>query len=223
MAAKTLGTQRDRLRQSQPRPPAAFRGLSRESRARQLHPDRPRSANRTAAAGMIDFCAAPRHQYPPAGAGRRQIRARRVSSSSGPACCGSRACAAPASRPSPIWWIASWPNSDTIPTLLDGDNVRHGLNRDLGFTSEDRVENIRRIAEVAEAVRRCRPDRAGLIHLAVPRRPRHGARAGSTTASSSRFTSTHRCPNASVATQRGSTRGRGPARCKNFTGIDQRL
>ncbi len=33
--------------------------------------------------------------------------------------------------------------------LLDGDNVRHGLNRDLGFTSEDRVENIRRVAEVA--------------------------------------------------------------------------
>jgi bifunctional enzyme CysN/CysC len=33
--------------------------------------------------------------------------------------------------------------------LLDGDNVRHGLNRDLGFTGADRVENIRRIAEVA--------------------------------------------------------------------------
>jgi bifunctional enzyme CysN/CysC len=33
--------------------------------------------------------------------------------------------------------------------LLDGDNVRHGLNRDLGFTDADRVENIRRIAEVA--------------------------------------------------------------------------
>ena len=32
---------------------------------------------------------------------------------------------------------------------LDGDNVRHGLNRDLGFTKEDRVENIRRVAEVA--------------------------------------------------------------------------
>ncbi|MEI6487135.1 MAG: sulfate adenylyltransferase subunit CysN [Sphingomonadales bacterium] len=32
---------------------------------------------------------------------------------------------------------------------LDGDNVRHGLNRDLGFTDADRVENIRRIAEVA--------------------------------------------------------------------------
>ena len=33
--------------------------------------------------------------------------------------------------------------------LLDGDNVRHGLSRDLGFTERDRVENIRRIAEVA--------------------------------------------------------------------------
>ena len=34
--------------------------------------------------------------------------------------------------------------------LLDGDNVRHGLSRDLGFTAEDRVENIRRVAEVAK-------------------------------------------------------------------------
>ncbi len=34
--------------------------------------------------------------------------------------------------------------------ILDGDNVRHGLNKDLGFTAADRVENIRRIAEVAK-------------------------------------------------------------------------
>ncbi len=34
--------------------------------------------------------------------------------------------------------------------LLDGDNVRHGLNRDLGFTEVDRVENIRRVGEVAK-------------------------------------------------------------------------
>ncbi|MFM2588574.1 adenylyl-sulfate kinase [Vibrio sp. TBV020] len=34
--------------------------------------------------------------------------------------------------------------------LLDGDNVRHGLNKDLGFSDEDRVENIRRIGEVAK-------------------------------------------------------------------------
>jgi bifunctional enzyme CysN/CysC len=34
--------------------------------------------------------------------------------------------------------------------LLDGDNVRHGLNKDLGFTEADRVENVRRVAEVAK-------------------------------------------------------------------------
>jgi bifunctional enzyme CysN/CysC len=33
--------------------------------------------------------------------------------------------------------------------LLDGDNLRHGINRDLGFTTADRVENVRRTAEVA--------------------------------------------------------------------------
>ena len=44
--------------------------------------------------------------------------------------------------------------------LLDGDNVRHGLNRDLGFTDADRVENIRRVAEVAKLM-----TEAGLIVL----------------------------------------------------------
>ena len=34
--------------------------------------------------------------------------------------------------------------------VLDGDNVRHGLNKDLGFTDADRIENIRRISEVAK-------------------------------------------------------------------------
>ena len=34
--------------------------------------------------------------------------------------------------------------------LLDGDNLRSGLNKDLGFTQEDRVENIRRVAEVSK-------------------------------------------------------------------------
>ena len=44
--------------------------------------------------------------------------------------------------------------------LLDGDNVRHGLNKDLGFTDHDRVENIRRVAEVARLM-----TDAGLIVL----------------------------------------------------------
>ena len=44
--------------------------------------------------------------------------------------------------------------------LLDGDNVRHGLNKDLGFTAADRVENIRRVGEVAKLM-----TDAGLIVL----------------------------------------------------------
>ncbi|MEX1306893.1 MAG: adenylyl-sulfate kinase [Eubacteriales bacterium] len=44
--------------------------------------------------------------------------------------------------------------------LLDGDNVRHGLNKDLGFTESDRVENIRRISEVAALM-----NTAGLVVL----------------------------------------------------------
>lgn len=42
--------------------------------------------------------------------------------------------------------------------VLDGDNVRHGLNRNLGFSHQDRTENIRRIAEVAQLM-----NHAGLI------------------------------------------------------------
>ena len=46
--------------------------------------------------------------------------------------------------------------------VLDGDNVRHGLNRDLGFSPENRTENIRRIAEVAKLM-----NDAGLIVIAA--------------------------------------------------------
>jgi bifunctional enzyme CysN/CysC len=67
-------------------------------------------------------------------------------------------------RPAVIWFTGlSGSGKSTIATalekrlyslglhtyVLDGDNVRHGLNRDLGFTDADRVENIRRVAEVA--------------------------------------------------------------------------
>jgi adenylylsulfate kinase len=44
--------------------------------------------------------------------------------------------------------------------VLDGDNIRHGLNSNLGFSPEDRTENIRRIAEVAHLFRDC-----GIINL----------------------------------------------------------
>ena len=44
--------------------------------------------------------------------------------------------------------------------ILDGDNIRHGLNKDLGFSSEDRTENIRRIGELAKILRDC-----GIINM----------------------------------------------------------
>lgn len=55
--------------------------------------------------------------------------------------------------------------------LLDGDNVRHGLNKDLGFTGPDRVENIRRIGEVAKLM-----NEAGLIVLCSFISPFHAER-----------------------------------------------
>ena len=55
--------------------------------------------------------------------------------------------------------------------LLDGDNVRHGLNKDLGFTDADRVENIRRIGEVAKLM-----TEAGLIVLCSFISPFHAER-----------------------------------------------
>ena len=55
--------------------------------------------------------------------------------------------------------------------LLDGDNVRHGLNRDLGFTEADRVENIRRAGEVAKLM-----TEAGIIVLCSFISPYHAER-----------------------------------------------
>jgi bifunctional enzyme CysN/CysC len=55
--------------------------------------------------------------------------------------------------------------------VLDGDNVRHGLNRDLGFTHADRAENVRRIAEVAALM-----VDAGLVVLVAAISPFHADR-----------------------------------------------
>lgn len=49
----------------------------------------------------------------------------------------------------PARWKRRYISVASVPTLLDGDNVRHGLCRDLGFSDADRQENIRRVGEVA--------------------------------------------------------------------------
>ena len=137
-----------------------------------------RLTNDTVGAGLIALRAAPGGQRPLAGDRGRQARPAPRSRASGPACSGSPGSPARASRPSPTSSSASCTRIGRHTYLLDGDNVRHGLNKDLGFTDADRVENIRRVGRGGRADGRRRPDRPGLVHLAVPGRAPHGPRAG---------------------------------------------
>ncbi|MCW5666916.1 MAG: sulfate adenylyltransferase subunit CysN [Piscinibacter sp.] len=103
--------------------------------------------------------------------------------------------------------------------LLDGDNVRHGLNKDLGFTAADRVENIRRVAEVAKLM-----VDAGLIVLTAFISPfraeRQMARA---LVAADEFLEIYMDTPLDVAEQRdpkGLYRKARRGELKNFTGID---
>ena len=103
--------------------------------------------------------------------------------------------------------------------LLDGDNVRHGLNKDLGFTAADRVENIRRVAEVGKLM-----VDAGLIVLTAFISPfraeRDMARA---LLADGEFIEIHVDTPLAVAEQRdvkGLYKKARAGQLKNFTGID---
>lgn len=103
--------------------------------------------------------------------------------------------------------------------LLDGDNIRHGLNKDLGFTDADRVENIRRIAEVA----RLMVD-AGLIVITAFISPFRAERdMARELLSDGEFIEVHVDTPLSVAEERdvkGLYRKARQGELKNFTGID---
>ena len=103
--------------------------------------------------------------------------------------------------------------------LLDGDNVRHGLNKDLGFTEADRVENIRRVAEVA----RLMAD-AGLIVLTAFISPFRAERAmARALLAEGEFIEVHVDTPLEVAEQRdvkGLYKKARRGELKNFTGID---
>jgi adenylylsulfate kinase-like enzyme len=58
--------------------------------------------------------------------------------------------------------------------ILDGDNVRPGLNKDLGFTNTDRVENIRRVGQVAKLMTGCGSYSNCSLYISFPIRARHG-------------------------------------------------
>ena len=105
--------------------------------------------------------------------------------------------------------------------LLDGDNVRHGLNKDLGFTEADRVENIRRIGEVSKLMLD-----AGLIVLCsfispFARRAAAWRANSSTTANSSRFSSIRRSRLCIARDPKGLYKKALAGEIKNFTGVDQ--
>ncbi|RZJ96817.1 MAG: adenylyl-sulfate kinase, partial [Brevundimonas sp.] len=103
--------------------------------------------------------------------------------------------------------------------LLDGDNVRHGLNRDLGFTEEDRVENIRRVAEVSKLM-----VEAGLIVLVSFISPfRAERRMARDLMGEGEFVEVHIDTPLAVAEQRdvkGLYKKARAGELKNFTGID---
>ncbi len=105
-------------------------------------------------------------------------------------------------------------------TILDGDNVRHGLNRDLGFTEADRIENIRRIGEVARLM-----TDAGLIVLTAFISPFRAERAmvRGLVADSGRFIEIFVDTPIEVAEQRdikGLYKKARAGQIANFTGID---
>ena len=103
----------------------------------------------TAAAGVIDFALRRATNIHWQESDGQPAAARRAQGSPGRRCCGSPGCPAPANRRSPTVLEQKLLAIGCHTMLLDGDNVRHGLNRDLGFTDTDRVENIRRVGEVA--------------------------------------------------------------------------
>ncbi len=139
--------------------PVAFDPYRDNHDTRRLHPDRP-PHQRDGGGGRDRARAAARHQRasPRLHASTREAHA-----------------ALKHQKPAVLWFTGlSGAGKSTIANLveqklhargvhtalLDGDNVRHGLNKDLGFTAADRVENIRRVAEVARLM-----TDAGLIVL----------------------------------------------------------
>ncbi len=103
--------------------------------------------------------------------------------------------------------------------LLDGDNVRHGLNKDLGFTDADRVENIRRVAEVAHLM-----VDAGLIVITAFISPfRSERRMARALVADGEFLEVHVDTPLAVAEERdpkGLYKKARRGELKNFTGID---
>lgn len=88
--------------------------------------------------------------------------------------------------------------SNHLVYVLDGDNIRHGLSRDLGFSPQDRTENIRRVAEVAKLF-----NDAGLLVITAFISPyRQDRDLAREIIGNDRFIETHLCTDIAVCEQR---------------------
>ena len=169
------GAQRDRRVQHRARPADRLRSLRREPRHRRLHPDRPHQQRHGRRRGCCTSRCAARRTC----TGRRSTSTSRrapPSRARRPACCGSPAC--PGAGKSTIANLVEkrLHAAGRHTYLLDGDNVRHGLNKRSGLhRRRPRREHPPR-GRGREADGRRRADRAGVVHLAVPRRAPDGAR-----------------------------------------------
>ena len=104
---------------------------------------------------------------------------------------------------------------------LDGDNVRHGLNGDLGFSAEDRKENIRRVAEVAKLTFENGHADAVRLYLALCRRAAICALAAACRAALSRSTSSVTSRRHNAATRKVCMPRRMRGEIRGFTGVDE--
>ncbi|MEI9905129.1 MAG: adenylyl-sulfate kinase [Asticcacaulis sp.] len=148
LAAKTLKLNEGRGRQPGDAGAGGVRRLCRQSPDRRLHPDRP-AVEPDARRRHDRLWPASRHQCPLASARRLESLALAHQEPEAGGVVVHRPFGAGKST------IANLVEQRLLSLghhtyLLDGDNVRHGLNKDLGFTTEDRVENIRRVAEVSK-------------------------------------------------------------------------
>ena len=222
--ARRPRAQRPRAGHAADRGAAVRRRVPAQPRHRQLHPRRRghlRDGRRGHGArrdrvGPPPAMTEPEAAPAPTSSGTR-ARCRARSAGTRPVCtarrCGSPGCRARGSRRSRAGWPPLLTERGVLSYTLDGDNLRHGLSGDLGFSADDRDEHIRRVAHVSclFADAGDRHAGAGRQSLSCRARPGPGAARRGRARRSSRCSSTPRSTCASSATRRASTPRRAPA------------
>ena len=205
------------------------RPVRRQPHDGRVHPDRRGHQRHRRAPGMVRRgrarAAARREHSPRRHLARERARARRTAGTRSARAArrsGSPACPPRASRRSPRSSSAMLVEAGRPAYLLDGDNVRHGLSGDLGFSPADRAENIRRVAHVARLMADAGMVAivvAGLPRAARPRARARAARGGGPAVPRGLRRHAGRGLRA-ARPARACTRAPAPASCADFTGVN---